>query len=173
MLQRSDMFSGEWVKFCDAVVGDDDCGMRRVDSNHSELLMDEVLQWPHTPSTEMEEGWEKVQACSSENDTCFNLYGNDPRVLSLVCEETEVDIRMALWNADRRLEMETNVFDFFALYNHGFFDDALQLGITLLTQCDFDSVQYDMKLLSSVRENVNSLLLNVMQANMEPICICE
>jgi len=114
-----------------------------------------------------------VQACSSEKDTYFELYGNDPRVLSLLCEETEVDIRMALWNADRVFEMETNVFDFFALYNHGFFDDALQLGITLLTQCDFDSVQYDMKLLSSVRENVNSLLLNVMQSDVEPIYVYE
>jgi hypothetical protein len=53
------------------------------------------------------------------------------------------------------------------LYDSARFDEALQIGIEVLTQCDYDGVQYDMRMMSILKEYVTYLLSIVLTRDMD------
>jgi hypothetical protein len=165
--KRCDTISSDWVKFLDAVLSDED-RMQTVDSMNSELLT-ETLEWPNDSSMETMEESQRLLALSGSttHDTHSIAYDRDNCAMNLLCDETEVDIRMTRWNANRVMDMQKGVVEFFALYEAGLLDDALQKGICVLTQCGYDGVKYDAQLLSSLNDTVNVLLMTVGGLGME------
>jgi hypothetical protein len=101
------------------------------------------------------------------NKEHLQICNGDERVANLFCDENEVEIRMAMWCRKRVVEMETGYAEFLMLYDSARFDEALQIGIEVLTQCDYDGVQYDMRMMSILKEYVTCLLSIVLTRDMD------
>jgi hypothetical protein len=152
MLQRGDTTASDWVEFLDAVLSDED-RLQQADVSKSELFIYEKLPWP----VDMFHGQAK----------------NGLQEVDTFCYEDAVDIGMALWNANRVKEMTKGCEDFFTLYDAGFFDEALQKGISVLTACSGDGVKYNTNLLSSLNEFVTHLLSIVLTTDMDASGVAE
>ena len=101
------------------------------------------------------------------NKEHLQICNGDERVANLFCDENEVEIRMAMWCRKRVVEMETGYAEFLMLYDSARFDEALQIGVEVLTQCDYDSIQYDMRMMSILKEHVTYLLSIVLTRDMD------
>jgi hypothetical protein len=127
----------------------------------SEIMSQSPLPWPVTPYDEWAPEREMIAAakCAAYDAKQYEMYGDDEdRVMSLMCDETEVDIRLALWRFDRMDELELELKRFFELFNERRFGDALYLGWWLLEQHDHYGASYDPALLRVLKETMSAAL---------------
>ncbi|KAJ1471148.1 hypothetical protein T484DRAFT_1753461 [Baffinella frigidus] len=78
-------------------------------------------------------------------------YGDDPRVLDLLCDETAVDLNTCLWHARRTEEIEHNVRVFYDYCYAHRVRDAYLLGMWLLELHTDYGMEYDPRLLHDLR----------------------
>lgn len=108
----------------------------------SEMLIEDT-RWP-SPIKSIEEKQAELAAA----DTAYLAsYGDDPRALLLLCDETELDLDRVWFESRRYAELKTNVRMFFQYLETDEFQMAVLLGTWLLNQhLDF-GVEYDPGLL--------------------------
>jgi hypothetical protein len=124
----------------------------------SEMMSRSPLPWPVTPYDEWASEREMMAMAemASFNAKQYEMYGDDQElVMSLMCDETEVDISLALWRWKRVEELQQEVTRFFELFEEGRFGDALHLGWWLLEQHDKYGASYDPALLRLLKETMS------------------
>ena len=121
------------------------------------------LPWPVTPYEEWESEREMLAMAemASYNAKQYEKYGDDEELVKgLLCEETEVDIRLALWRWDRMDELEIEIKRFFELFENERFEDTLHLGWWLMEQYDNFGAWYDPVLLQLLKETISKAYEN-------------
>jgi len=94
--------------------------------------------------------------CAAYDAKQYEKYGDDEDIMtSLMCDESEVDIRLALWRLNRMDELKIELKRFFELFKEGRFGDALHLGWWLLEQHDHYGAWYDPALLRLLKETMS------------------
>ena len=132
-------------------LGVKDCRAEWAYSSRSEIMSGSSLPWPDDHLSAIKEE-RKMKIVTAQKQ--YELeHGNDDWALDLICEETEVDLRMALWRSDRILELESRVLDFFTLYSNKQFVEAVALASWLLPEHDKYDIQYSSDLLDVLRQS--------------------
>ncbi|KAJ1466808.1 hypothetical protein T484DRAFT_1756354 [Baffinella frigidus] len=134
------MFSTEqdaWVEELQTLLPEKDL-MEWAESSPSTLSMGSPLPWPDSPVDEMKEAnAQELQAAIVEADKVHErTYGTDTRVLDLLCNETEVDVRLGMWRADRFIALRQRVFECFDLYNTGWYYETIAMARGLIGDHD-------------------------------------
>ena len=109
-------------------------------SGPSELLTGSPLPWPEDHLEEIKK--ERRDAIIKAQKAYEYSYGDDDRIMDLICDESEVDLRMALWRSDRVLEIENLVLEFCILYDEGKFLEVVTMAAWLVPEHE----KYDMDL---------------------------
>jgi hypothetical protein len=130
-----------WANELDTLV-DDGVRKQTIAYNTSEMLSpfekDELCGFDpiKTPGEKAAE-LEKVDAAYRAE------YGDDPRLLDLLCDETEVDLRLYLWLTRRTEQLQNNIRVFFEYCETDRLREAYLLGTWLLQQHTDFAVEYD------------------------------
>jgi hypothetical protein len=144
---------GSWASELWGLVDKSDMD-QRVMTTAAEMMSGSPLPWPVTPYDEWAPEREAIARAelASFNAQQYKLYGEDEDMRDLICEETEVDLYLALWRANRVEDLELEMRRFFALVDSHRYGDALHLGWWLVEQHDRYGACYTPELLSLLKE---------------------
>jgi hypothetical protein len=126
----------------------------------SEMMSCSPLPWPATPYEEGEDDRDIIskEECVAYDAKQYEMYGDDAdRVMDLMCDENEVDLRHALWRAGKGEEIQVAVDKFFKLVNEGCFKQARDVGSWLLQQNDEYDVCYTPALLLLLKQTIEKV----------------
>jgi hypothetical protein len=123
----------KWVVELQSILSGDDL-TKQCNVDACDIDMDTTLMWPVVIADEfnaVDESQKRV-IMAREQMEYEAMYGTDTDVIDLLCHETIVDIRMGLWSADRYLALRARVYEYFELYNSGWFHEAVALANQLI-----------------------------------------
>jgi hypothetical protein len=134
-----------WQQELDELVLDKD----RLEWAHSQKLdVGALPPWPEDPFAEAKDARAtalKLAVAAADE------YGTDERVLDLICDETDLELRMALWRADRIDDINARVLRYFELYNNGWYHEAVEMATRLLEEHDKYNIKFSDDLLRTLQ----------------------
>lgn len=146
-----------WQKELEDLILDKDRAERAI-SGPSEILMGSPLPWPENFLEEIEK--ERLHAITEAQKVWCRMYGDNLRVLDLICDESEVDLRRALWRSDRVLEVEKSVLELFMLYDRGNYMGVVAMAAWLIPEHEKYGMWMSSQLLQLVRMSENRIFQN-------------
>lgn len=121
------------------------------------MMSESPLPWPVTPYDECKLEREAIAMAEAAayDARQYEMYGDDEEYMrDMMCSETEVDLRVALWRADRMEQLGLELRRFFELVDLRCFEDALYVGWWLLEQHDKYGACFDSVLLQLLKRTI-------------------
>ena len=119
-----------WQKDLQDMLIEEDVG-EGVFSKPPEMLV-YPLPWPEDHLEEIKK--ERLAAMASAQEDWRRVYGDGSGVLDLICDESEVDFRMAMWRHARVDEVEKLVLDLFMLYDAKKYVEVVEMAAWLIPE---------------------------------------
>jgi hypothetical protein len=161
-IEEHDIFSAqiaELVAFGEPMEWQDDETITFAYSRSHEMMDDERLELPMDPAREFQylKDMENKDVARKKEAERVRLYGNDPRIMNMLCTETSADLEKTLARMHRGDFLHKQIRVMNQLRKEEKYEQATAMGVWLLHQDEKDGVAYNKELLHILKETVREL----------------